>query len=132
MASLGGMKIAELKPKQEQLLMAMLSEPSFEEAVRKAGIARTTAFRYKKDPVFMDEFRKLKKEMIETTTAKLQLASNTAVQSLFEVSQSSKSDLARVQASKTILEFAYKGYELEDLAERLRRLESDDNNHYID
>lgn len=80
----------------------------------------------------MDEFRKLKKEMIETTTAKLQLASNTAVQSLFEVSQSSKSDLARVQASKTILEFAYKGYELEDLAERLRRLESDDNNHYID
>lgn len=132
MASLGGMKIAELKPKQEQLLMAMLSEPSFEEAVRKAGIARTTAFRYKKDPVFMDEFRKLKKEMIETTTAKLQLASNTAVQSLFEVSQSSKSDLARVQASKTILEFAYKGYELEDLAERLRRLESDDNNQYID
>ena len=126
------MKIAELKPKQEQLLMAMLSEPSFEEAVRKAGIARTTAFRYKKDPVFMDEFRKLKKEMIETTTAKLQLASNTAVQSLFEVSQSSKSDLARVQASKTILEFAYKGYELEDLAERLRRLESDDNNHYIE
>lgn len=126
------MKIAELKPKQEQLLMAMLSEPSFEEAVRKAGIARTTAFRYKKDPVFMDEFRKLKKEMIETTTAKLQLASNTAVQSLFEVSQSSKSDLARVQASKTILEFAFKGYELEDLAERLRRLESDDNNHYID
>ncbi len=126
------MKIAELKPKQEQLLMAMLSEPSFEEAVRKAGIARTTAFRYKKDPIFMDEFRKLKKEMIETTTAKLQLASNTAVQSLFEVSQSSKSDLARVQASKTILEFAYKGYELEDLAERLRRLESDDNNHYID
>ncbi len=67
MALLGGMKIAELKPKQEQLLMAMLSEPSFEEAVRKAGIARTTAFRYKKDPVFMDEFRKLKKEMIETT-----------------------------------------------------------------
>ncbi len=132
MALLGGMKIAELKPKQEQLLMAMLSEPSFEEAVRKAGIARTTAFRYKKDPVFMDEFRKLKKEMIETTTAKLQLASNTAVQSLFEVSQSSKSDLARVQASKTILEFAFKGYELEDLAERLRRLESDDNNHYID
>lgn len=132
MALLGGMKIAELKPKQEQLLMAMLSEPSFEEAVRKAGIARTTAFRYKKDPIFMDEFRKLKKEMIETTTAKLQLASNTAVQSLFEVSQSSKSDLARVQASKTILEFAYKGYELEDLAERLRRLESDDNNHYID
>jgi len=126
------MKIAELKPKQEQLLMAMLNEPSFEEAVRKAGIARTTAFRYKKDPVFMDEFRKLKKEMIETTTAKLQLASNTAVQSLFEVSQSSKSDLARVQASKTILEFAFKGYELEDLAERLRRLESDDNNHYID
>ena len=132
MASLGGMKIAELKPKQEQLLMAMLSEPSFEEAVRKAGIARTTAFRYKKDPIFMDEFRKLKKEMIETTTAKLQLASNTAVESLFEVSQSSKSDLARVQASKTILEFAYKGYELEDLAERLRRLESDDNNHYIE
>lgn len=126
------MKIAELKPKQEQLLMAMLSEPSFEEAVRKAGIARTTAFRYKKDPIFMDEFRKLKKEMIETTTAKLQLASNTAVESLFEVSQSSKSDLARVQASKTILEFAYKGYELEDLAERLRRLESDDNNHYIE
>lgn len=123
MALLGGMKIAELKPKQEQLLMAMLSEPSFEEAVRKAGIARTTAFRYKKDPIFMDEFRKLKKEMIETTTAKLQLASNTAVESLFEVSQSSKSDLARVQASKTILEFAYKGYELEDISERIRRLE---------
>ena len=117
------MKIAELKPKQEQLLMAMLSEPSFEEAVRKAGIARTTAFRYKKDPIFMDEFRKLKKEMIETTTAKLQLASNTAVESLFEVSQSSKSDLARVQASKTILEFAYKGYELEDISERIRRIE---------
>lgn len=123
MALLGGMKIAELKPKQEQLLMAMLSEPSFEEAVRKAGIARTTAFRYKKDPIFMDEFRKLKKEMIETTTAKLQLASNTAVESLFEVSQSSKSDLARVQASKTILEFAYKGYELEDISERIRRIE---------
>lgn len=121
------MKIAELKPKQEQLLMAMLSEPSFEEAVRKAGISRTTAFRYKKDPIFMDEFRKLKKEMIETTTAKLQLASNTAVESLFEVSQSSKSDLARVQASKTILDFAYKGYELEDISERIRRIEDATN-----
>lgn len=105
-------------------MLALLSEPTIEKAHKKAKIAEVTAYRWMKDPNFNYHFKKLRNEFIKNTTAKLQANSLRAVDTLVSIMENEDlSALARVQSAKTILEFAYKGTEIEEIQERLERLE---------
>ncbi|MGY0400679.1 phage replication protein [Carnobacterium jeotgali] len=116
----------ELKPKQEQLIIALMSTPTNEEAFVKAGIDRTTAYKYLKDPDFSSEYRRIRRETMQTITSQLQQASSTAVETLIDVMTDTElsTPSARVQASKAVLDNAYRGIENDDLQERIEKLEA--------
>lgn len=121
----GGEIIGKLKAKQEKFLIALLSEPTVVKACETAGITRKTGYKWLNDENFRSEYHKQRQETMKTTTGLLQQASGTAVKVLFNISiDDKKPAIARVQAAKTILEYAYKGVELEDIERRLESLET--------
>lgn len=110
--------------KQLNFMFALLSEPTTTQAYIKTGISEKTAYKWLKDPIFQMHFKKLRLDFIKNTTAKLQANTTRAVDTLVNIMENDNlSALARVQSARTILEFAYKGVEIEDIQERLDRLE---------
>ncbi len=114
----------KLKPKQEKFIMALMATNTTEEAYKQAGIAQSTAYNYLNDPVFKEEYRRIRRETMQHVTSQLQKSALMAVKTLNQVMADEEStSSSRVQASKVILENAYRGIELEDLQQRLEQLE---------
>lgn len=113
-----------LSSKQKSFLLALINEPTKTEAIKQAKISQSTAYRYLKDPLFNQEYRRLKQAYMRNVTTKLQYYSDVAIETLVEIaSDKTKSPYARVQSARTLLEFGFKGYEVEELEYRLNELE---------
>ncbi|MBF0710571.1 MULTISPECIES: phage replication protein [unclassified Gemella] len=118
--------MTELTPKQRTFLLALINAPTQKQAIENANIAESTAYRYLKDPVFNEEYRKLKRVYLRNVTTKLQYYSNVAINTLVEIAKNKNvSPYARVQSARTLLEFGFKGYEIEELEHRLEELENE-------
>ena len=123
---IGGVKYYKLETKTR-----LVSEPTMDKAIERAGITKKTAYRYLKNKGFSAEYSRLRQEMLKRSTSMLLQASGRAVEVLYEVADNTKaSPYARVQACKTILEMAYKGMEIEDLKTRIEALELEINKGY--
>ena len=117
--------MADLNQRQENFLKALLETPTVDGACKIAGINRGTGYKYLNDPVFMNEYRKIRRDAMQQVTARLQKASTDAVEVLQEIMKDSeKSPNARVQAAKNVLEIAYRSLEIDDLQERLEEVEN--------
>ena len=100
-------------------MIALVSEPTIKKAYEVAQISNNTAYKW-----LNNAFTKFKSDMMKATTAKLQAHSTNAVDVLAEImTDENAPPNARVQSVRTILEYAYKGIELETIEERLERLE---------
>lgn len=114
----------ELNIRQDRFLKALLETATIEAACKMAGINKTTGYKYLKDPVFMLEYRKIRRESMQQVTARLQKVSEEAVTVLQEIMlNSDNSPNARVQAAKNTLDIAYRSLELDDIQERLEQIE---------
>jgi len=90
-----------------------------------AGINKTTGYKYLKDEAFLVEYRKLRREAMQQVTARLQKKSEEAVDVLAEImNDKDNSPNARVQAAKNTLDVAYRSIELDDMAERIEKVEA--------
>ncbi|MGG5369517.1 phage replication protein [Enterococcus sp. AZ196] len=115
----------ELNIRQDRFLKALLEAPSIEKACEMAGINKTTGYKYLKDDKFLTEYRKLRREAMQQVTARLQKASEEAVEVLREVMTDKKaSPSSKVQAAKNVLEIAYRSIELDDIQERIAMIEN--------
>ena len=113
-----------LTQKQERFMIALVSEPTIKKAYEVAQISNNTAYKWLNNEAFKKAFTKFKSDMMKATTAKLQAHSTNAVDVLAEImTDENAPPNARVQSVRTILEYAYKGIELETIEERLERLE---------
>jgi len=117
--------LIDLKPKQEKFIISLMSKATTEEAIKDAGINRSTAYKYLRDPEFSNEYRRIRRETMQQVTSKLQNASSIAVETLLDVMADKElsTSSSRVQASRTVLENAYKGIEMDDLQQRIEQLE---------
>lgn len=116
--------MAELNIRQDKFLKALLEAGSIDEACKKANINRTTGYKYLKDQLFMDEYRKIRREAMQQVTARLQKVSEQAVSVLQAIMlDEGNSANARVQAAKNVLDVAYRSLELDDVQERIERIE---------
>jgi transposase-like protein len=110
--------------KQELAVMALLTEPTIKQAAEKVGINEATMHRWLQLDSFQDMFRNAKKQAVSQATARLQQSSSLAVETLNEVMANKKaSPMARVTAAKTVLEMCFKAYEIEEIKDRLEKLE---------
>lgn len=72
----------------------------------------------------------MRREIMKQTTARLQFLALKATQELEQILDNPKaSPFAKINAAQLVLDKAYKGLELEDLEERIERLEQITNNN---
>lgn len=112
--------MAELNIRQDRFLKALLECASIDEACKKAGINRSTGYKYLKDKEFMDEYRGLRRDAMQQVTARLQKASERAVAVLEEVMNNRESPASsRVTSAKNVLDVAYPSLEMDDMQKEL-------------
>lgn len=116
--------MAELKPKQAQFLMALLQEPTTEQAIDSMKITRNTAYKYLNDPVFKEALRQARRDSVMVVSQKLSQAGERAVSTLLEVLEDEEAPpSSRVSASRAVLEYLFRSYENDELLERIETLE---------
>ena len=108
--------------KRTQLITALISTPTVVEAARVAEISVTTAWRIMREPAFQQEFRALRRELVERALSELQSATSEAVTTLRR-NLNCGVPSAENRAAQIILEQSFKGVELIDLAARVEDLQ---------
>ena len=91
-------------------------------AAAKAGIGESTLLRWLQAPEFKARYRDARRQVVEHAVCALQRATSTAVATL-ERNLTCGVPAAEISAAKAVLDFAVKGVELVDLAERVEQLE---------
>lgn len=115
---------AKFGRKQEAAITGLLTLPTIDDAANYAGISGPTLWRWLQDPTFQTQYRRARRHALGQATAQLQQASSAAVGALRAIVEDSKaSSSARVMAARTVLEMALKAVEVEDLEERIAKLE---------
>jgi transposase-like protein len=115
---------SQFRRKKEQAIVALLSQRTIEDAARTIGVGPNTLTRWLKLPEFQEEYRLARRQAVGQTTARLQQASGAAVTTLLKVMVDNDSPAAsRVRAADTVLEYALRAMELEDIEARISRLE---------
>ena len=114
----------KLTLKQQRILEVLLVGGTDEQAAQTAAVHKNTVYQLRHNhPAFVEAMAAARGELIKRTTARLHAATTIAVKALEEVARDTKSPSARVAAARAIIEFSQKAIEMEDLAERMERLE---------
>ena len=109
---------------REQLIVALLQQPTLEKAAASIGVSTVTAWRISRTPEFKQEYRRARKEAYSQTMARVQQASGAAVTTLLKVMvDQSTPPASRVRAADCVLDHAAKTMEFEDIEARLSELE---------
>lgn len=107
-------QICVFTPKQERFLQALLTSGTKTEAIARAGIGETTAYKLLKDVDFATEYCRRQTELVTCALQEAQKLAKDAVRIIHEVALDVDTPPAsRVSAAKAILDYAIKGVELE-------------------
>ena len=117
-------KAYSLSGKQERAIMAALDSRSVEEACRKARISKTLYYRWlREEPGFAEALKRRRDAAGSYALERLRSGLGAAVDVLVGLLASDNEWVRRVAANDVISRF-FKSRELNDLEERLTRLES--------
>ena len=113
-----------MKPKQEEAIIALLSNRGVEDAARAVKITPRTLYRWLNEPEFDKAYRKARRAAFGQATARLQQMSGAAVATLGKmmVDQTAPPS-TRVRAAEVIINNAARAIELEDVEARVGELE---------
>lgn len=115
----------KLNKRQEAFLANLLLTGNVAKASELANIAKGTGYEYLKNATFKRIYRERRSEQLKETTALLKNASIKAVNVLTGIMEDETvSPYARVQASNTVLQMAYKAVETLEVVEQLEMLEA--------
>jgi hypothetical protein len=107
---------------EDRALVALLSEPTIEAAAKRADVAESTLLRWLAEPEFKARYRAARRQVVEQAVTTLQQATGDAVATLTR-NLTCGVPASEIAAAKAVLDFAVKGVELVDLAERVEQLE---------
>jgi len=117
-------KVSKKVGQREQLILALLQQPSLEKAAASIGISTVTAWRISKTREFKEEYRNARWEAFSNSLARLQQASGAAVSALLKVMIDKTTPAAsRVRAADRVLDHASRATALEDIEARITELE---------
>lgn len=115
---------AKLPRKQSEAIAALLLCETMEKAAQHIQVAPSTIYRWMQGDEFRAAYREAKGACVSQAIGRLQQASSEAVETLRTIMlDQNKPTSTRVQAAKIILETSIRGVELEDVDERIERLE---------
>ncbi len=110
---------------QTQAVCALLVSRTIQAAAESCGISSRTLLNWLAEPKFQEKYRSAKNELLEGAVNQLRSAGFDAVHRLHKVVADTDAPLtAAVSAAARLLELLLKSVEIQDLAERLDRLEA--------
>jgi len=115
--------LQKINQKQEQAIVALLETSTVAQAAKRAGISGRTLLRWKKQDDFQAAFRAARRKLLSQAIARLQQETGEAVKTLHAVMKGKFPANAKVAAARLILDWAFKGAEIEDLKVRMKELE---------
>jgi hypothetical protein len=119
-----GQKGEKLSRKQEDAIVALLTAPTIQAAAEATGITYITLWRWMQIPEFKEQYREARLEAVRQAVSRLSQIGSEAVDVLRDIMNDQEAPASsRVTAAKSILEGAFKGIELDDLAARIEALE---------
>jgi hypothetical protein len=111
--------------KEEELIAALLSQPTIAKAAKQAGISEATALRWMQEPDFCRQYREARRKVVETAVAALQQSLMVATATFVEIAgDKTKPASARIAAARSMYEFSLRAIELTDHEERLLAIEA--------
>jgi len=115
-----------LEVRQDKAIAALLYSTTLKEAAKSCKIGESTLLRWlKEDEAFNNRYRKTRLEAIRHSSITLQQHANIASQVLIEIATNQDTHpTARISAAKSILDFAYRSAEVDDVDARLTALEN--------
>lgn len=116
------MKEFKLTNRQIQAITHFLTSSSIEETCRKANISKTTFYKWLKDETFKDFLEEKRKEMVKEALQRLQVSINKAVAVLIDLMSTGNESIRRL-ASRDIIGYALKSIEIQEIEERLEKVE---------
>jgi hypothetical protein len=115
---------AKFGRKQEEAIVALMTQRNIEEAAKTTGISTQTLIRWLKLAEFDAAYRKARRAAFSQSIARLQQASSAAVSTLLKVMVDPNSPAStRVRAADSILDHSKQAIEIEDVEVRLAALE---------
>ena len=116
--------MAQITAKQEKAIMELLRNPTVRDASQQAGVGERTLWRWLQEDDFREAYMEARKQAFSRALGLLQQALSEAVLVLKDVMSNPDSrDSSRVSSAKAILDTGLKAMELDDLEERISRLE---------
>lgn len=114
---------------REKAITALLSSDTIEQAAKEAGISKRTLLRWLSEPEFRAAYAQAKGDVLRTATAILTRNAGRAAKVLAEIfdAEPEAHQGGRVTAALGTIRLALDAFELESLEERLRKLESQQN-----
>jgi transposase-like protein len=110
--------------RMEQAIAALLSHRSVEEAARAVGIGTNTLLRWMKKPEFKAACREARRMVLSHTIGRMQDAAGAAATTVLKIMLDSNAPAAtRLRASEIVLDRAAKAGEIEDIEDRVAKLE---------
>jgi hypothetical protein len=114
----------KLTRKQEEAIIALLSNRNIEEAARSCNTPARTLHRWLKDPAFDAAYREARRQAYGQSIARLQQGSAAAATTLLKVMvDAGTPHSTRVRAAESVLTHAAKAIEIEDIEARVAALE---------
>ena len=115
---------SRLGRKQEEAIVALMTQRNIEEAAKSTGISTQTLIRWLKLPEFDAAYRNARRAAFSQSIARLQQASSAAVSTLLKVMVDPNSPAStRVRAADSILDHSKQAIEIEDVEVRVAALE---------
>jgi transposase len=116
-----------LKPSQQQALIALLEERSIAAAARRTGIGERTIRRWlDENDDFQDELRRVRQQQLSHAATRLQSTAGEAVQTLRDLLASKDHiEPGRAVLVRTALDFAFRAGAYTDLTDRIQNLEEE-------
>jgi ACT domain-containing protein len=113
-----------LSKNQLKAVEALISYDTVADAAKACGLGRDTIYRYLKDPLFDQEFKKAKRTMVDRAVLSLQRSCRHAAAALAQICRDTDAPpSARVSAAREILSQTMRALEVENIEERLKSLE---------
>jgi len=119
-----GAKTSNFTRKKEKAIAALLTTDTIEQAASVAGIAESTLYRWLREPVFLEQYRKARKAAVDQAISTLQERANKAAKALIDIAEDQEMPPStRVAAAREILQTSIRGIERDDFERRLEELE---------
>ncbi len=115
--------MSELSRKQEKVLIDLLNGSSITNSAKLNGVSETAIYKWLNDETFKSEYRRLRREAVESSLSILQQTTTEAVETLRR-NLHCENPAVEVRTAQIILDTSIKAIELTDIAERLEKLEA--------